>query len=340
MKSSINPEKTDINELDKSRIICQIQKTGNTIFRIQEVEIQVEHLKLPIRQLNDLRRDAIEKFEKALENSILRKTEKPMIPNEESTKKKVYGEPKINLFLQKFDEQMDYTKLAYNEIYVPWKDVIKHPNLRDCIAILPNIIEENYERLILENTKVLDTIKGIMISHVSQIELLKTLNFTKKIVGNESLNITNRFSEKIMKELGIERFTISPELDKKAIQQFSDELEKEWIVYGRTCLMTSKYCPIGKNENCHQICQTGKYALKDRKNFVFPVVTDPTNCHARIYNSKILSGYDKTLKVDFVRIDLLNETPKEIETIMATVKAGKRLQGKDFTNGNFNRFSS
>ena len=84
--------------------------------------------------------------------------------------------------------------------------------------------------------------------------------------------------------------------------------------------MTSKYCPIGKNGNCNQACQKGNFELKDRKNFIFPIVTDTTNCHAKIYNSKILSIDYKSINTNFVRIDILNESSQEIENIISKVK--------------------
>ena len=46
---------------------------------MKDVDVQVEHLKMPVSSLNQLRRDAIEKFENALEESIIRKNKKEII---------------------------------------------------------------------------------------------------------------------------------------------------------------------------------------------------------------------------------------------------------------------
>lgn len=335
IKSSINIEKSDKNELDKQRIMCQIQKTGNTMFQIKDCNIEVEHLSLSISQLNQLRREAIQKFEEALEQRIQRKYQNQMkVPIEQEISRKKQ-KPKINLFLQKLNENIDYSKFDYHEIYVPLKALIDGLELRDCIVVLPSIIEENYEKLIRQHKAIFDRVKAVAIAHVSQIEFLKQLKIHKKIVANDTLNITNYQTEKVIESLGVKRFTISPELDKNAASSFSSHMEKELVVYGRTCLMTSKYCPIGKNENCHKICQRGKYALKDRKNFIFPIVSDCINCHSQIYNSKILSIETKDLAFDFFRIDVQNETKEEIERIMASVKAGENIRGNNFTRGNW-----
>lgn len=323
VKSALKYEKSDVNKLDKSRVLCQIQKTGNTIFDIKNVEIEVENLKLPISQLNQLRREAIEKFEKALENSIVRRYDKAMDLEIPKVKKIAKVKLKVNLYLQKFDKQMDYVKIPYHEIYVPFKDLAKAGSLRDCIAILPNIIDKNYEKLIEENRAFFEKVKAVQISHLSQIELLKRMKIDKKIVADDTLNITNHLSEKFLQELGIQRFTISPELDKNAINELGSNLEKELVVYGRPCLMTSKYCPIGKNGDCKMACQKGSYALKDRKKFIFPMESDPVNCHARIYHSKVLTRSAKEMAVDFARVDILQETEEEIQEIFSRINSEK-----------------
>lgn len=311
--SVLPKENFEVNPLDNERIQAQIQKTGNTIFNIKNVEIQVKDLKLPISKLNNLRREAIDKFEKILEESITRKYDKNIEISEENKFQSKPQNPKINLFLQKYNSKIDYSKFDYNQIYVQFKDLINANNLRNCIVVLPNIIDETYETLIKSNLQVFDKAEAVMISHLSQIELLKELNINKPIYADYTLNIFNNFALETLQKLGISRFTISPELDKNTINELSNNIEKELVVYGRTCLMTSKYCPIGKNENCNRECQKGTFELKDRKNFVFPVVTDITNCHARIYNSKILNTDLKNLHADFVRIDILNESQEEIQ---------------------------
>lgn len=333
-KVAIEKENYDVNPLDNNRIIAQIQKTGNTIFNIRDININVKNLKLPISKLNSLRRETIEKFEVILENSIRRSYDNPIKLVIKSSKNRNYTKPKINLYLQKINENIDYSKLDYHEIYVNFKDLIDIDNIRDCIVVLPNIIDENYEKLICENTQTFDKAKAVMISHLSQIELLKKLNINKKIVGDYTLNITNNLSEKVAKRLKIERLTMSPELDKNAINHLDDDIEKELVVYGRTCLMTSKYCPIGKNKNCNMACKKGNYELKDRRNFVFPIVSDCVNCHSRIYNSKILSIDYKGIDIDYIRIDLLDETQEEIQKIIFTMKNGERFRGENYTNGN------
>ena len=137
-------------------------------------------------------------------------------------------------------------------------------------------------------------IKGVVISNLSQIEEFK--NIPK--VANYTLNIANNYSINELKELEIIKYTVSPEFEKETISNLSQEIEKEIIVYGKTLLMTTEYCMIGVYHNCPGTCTQGKYKLKDRMGFEFPICTDRINCNNFIYNSKITSIEWKNLNVN------------------------------------------
>ena len=73
-------------------------------------------------------------------------------------------------------------------------------------------------------------------------------------------------------------------------------------------------------------------------NFLFRILPDNIQSITTIYNSKINSiDTNEINTVDNFRIDILDETINEINNIIDTVKQGKRLEGKEYTNGNLNR---
>jgi len=117
---------------------------------------------------------------------------------------------------------------------------------------------------------------------------------------------------------------------------------KELIVYGKTPVMTSGYCLLGKANkcypNCNMLCKNNStYYLKDRLGFNFRILPDNIQTVTTIYNSKITSIEHSDLNIDSVRIDILDENLLEINNIIKTVKSGGRLDGKDYTNGNYTR---
>ncbi len=72
--------------------------------------------------------------------------------------------------------------------------------------------------------------------------------------------------------------------------------------------------------------------------FLFKVIPNNLQTLSNIYNSKTLSIEYYDLNIDYARIDILEETIPEINNVIRTVKAGKRFEGPDYTNGNLNRF--
>ena len=106
--------------------------------------------------------------------------------------------------------------------------------------------------------------------------------------------------------------------------------------------MTTGYCLLGSSNKCYPRCKSlcknsSTYYLKDRLGLQFIVLPDPVQTITTIFNSKITSIENKDLNVDSIRIDILDENILEINNIITTIKAGKRLDGKDYTNGNFTR---
>ena len=69
----------------------------------------------------------------------------------------------------------------------------------------------------------------------------------------------------------------------------------------------------------------------------YRVLFDNIQTVSTIYNSKILSICPKDFDVESVRIDILDENIDEINYIINQVYEGKRLEGKEYTNGNLNR---
>ena len=191
-------------------------------------------------------------------------------------------------------------------------------------------------------------IRGFVISNISNIKLLNDLfnDLDKyfKIVANYTFNVFNCNTVLELKKLGISRFTLSPELDRSTINSLCDYnyLQKELIVYGRTPVLNTNYCLLGETNKCYPDCSArcqsqNSYFLKDRLNMSFPIMPDNVQTVTTIFNSKISSISPKDFDVDYARIDILNEDISQINNIVNIVKSGKRLEGKEYTNGNLNR---
>ena len=143
-----------------------------------------------------------------------------------------------------------------------------------------------------------------------------------------------------LKSLGFSTYNISPELNKVEIIDLINktDLNSELIVYGKIPLMTNNYCYLGCSNKCYTECdkkcsKEEKYYLKDRMNFTFRIVPDNICCLTTIYNSKITSVTYKDFNIKYARIDILDEETQEIQSIIDSVRADKKFEGKNYTNG-------
>ena len=342
-------KKADNAGITSKRIEEQLSKTGNTIFKIENINIKMdESIIVPISSLNEIRRRGLEELEHKLLESFKREQvnlkldvkEEKFIPKEEV---------KVTLCLNKISKEIDYANLKnVDNVYIPFKYFLDE-DLKESIEniskkfstyiLLPAITKSNYEKLLYNNLpKISERVEGIVISNLSQIYEIEKLGINgKKLVANYTMNIENNFTVEELKRLGVCKYIVPPEAEKETIRGLTENIEKETIVYGRTLLMTTEYCSIGTLKNCPAMCQKGRYTLKDRMGFEFPIYTDRINCNNLIYNSKITSISYKDLQTDSIKIDILEETREEIQRIIDIQKRGERLEGQDYTNGNLNR---
>lgn len=334
--------------IDDERIKAQIEKTGGTVFKINDLRInKSQNAFISIKELNELRRKALEELEKKILCSFKKNSIRIETKEDKSENRKQINTT-TSLLLNYINDNYNYKELEkVDKIYVPIIEILLTKNLdklKDITNIantyiyMPNILRDEHKSIIYKKIdKIVNNfkIKGFVVSNISQIEELKKYNL--ELLGNYTLNIYNNKTIEEFKKIGLSSVTISPEINAAEVYGIKADLNKELIVYGRLPLMTSEYCPIGTFKNCIGSCQHGNYVLKDRMNFEFPIRTNRINCNTTVFNSKITSIKWKELNIDSIRIDILDETIEEINNIIKTHKQNERLEGQNYTNGNLNK---
>lgn len=358
-KSNILPEDSISSPIDSERLHTQLAKLGNTPFTLSSFQIELdENLHIPsISAINDLRRSAISMLEEKMLTDFARSRSKKLdlstklsTPCSSSTKK-------ISLLLENINLKYDYSKLDnVDNVYIPLKyfnnkqfSEILHnlSNRFNMFIYMPTIIKPNYKNLllnVLENVLQEFNIKGFIISNIADFKFLEEYIGKYSFVANYTMNIFNSFSIESLKKLGVSIVTPSIELNKNILEEICSNscLPIELIAYGRTVLMNSSYCLLGKSNKCYPECEMrcvsgNAYYLKDRLGFTFRVIPDNIQTVTSIYNSKITSINTSDFSISSVRINILEENIDEINNIISVVRSGKKLEGSDYTNGNLNK---
>ena len=372
INSNIIPEPAINLPITKERLIEQISKTNNTPFQFKDIEIDLDDgLYIQgISNINELRRIAIKQYEEKLVNSFRRN-----LPQEnrnfsninnsqvEITKNsnfKKHSSKKISILLNLLNNNFNYTLLKnVDNIYIPFKyfilkdfeNIIKDiTNNFNTYIYMPTIIRKNYKSLIeknLDNILNFYNINGFVLSNIGDFELLKKYQNKYKFICNYTFNIFNNLT---ITELPCNTVTLSPELSKSDLQNLIlsnthntlHQKSIELIVYGRTPLMNSNYCVLGKTNKCYSSCphlcnSDNSFYLKDRLGLLFRIIPDNVDTVTTIYNSKITSIEHNDIDLSSIRIDILDENIEKINSIINITKSGTKLEGSDYTNGNINR---
>ena len=344
------------------RVVKQISKTTNTPFSFENITVLLDDgLYVPsISTLNELRRTALEK----VEQEILSRAKRTLLDLSKKSKESItytpnVKNPEISVLFRQLDLDFDYTKLdkeKITNIYVSLELFISKKYSKiisyfsdnyNLYIYVPSIIKTNYKNIALstiEQAVIIYNIKGFIVSNIGDFELLKKYSKDYEFIGNYTLNVFNNNTMEEYRKLGLSRITLSRELNQELIKEMlaNANLNTEMIVYGNLPLMASSYCFLGKTNKCYPNCGTNckknnKYYLKDRLGFNFRVVPNSIETVTLICNSKTLSISTKDLPVNFVRLDILDESINEINEAVDKAYNREKLEGLQYTNGNLYR---
>ncbi len=287
--------------LDRERVIENISKTGDSIFQVKNIELDLDdNAFLPISAINELRREATKILEnKILESSVNR------IEVENNLESKNFGEQnkdkrsKIKVFFNKFKDLENSSLKDIDEIIIRAKDLGKFNEKykdREVSIFLDKFYSykelENLREYILKN----ENVRGIWANNLSEYYIFKDDDI--EINGDIGLNVFNKLTSNFFKDLGFKSLTLSPELNSSQIQKIinKNDAEINLISYGRVPVMTMKHCPFSVIKNCRDekscpSCKYKNYLLRDEKNVDFEVLRQ--NTFTEIFNSYpiLLDGY-------------------------------------------------
>lgn len=234
---SIKLDKALNKPTTKEEIYSKLNKLGNTPFYLKSCEINLDNAFIPMKILNNLKRDIIDKL-------ILKRTEKENKINFKYEKHLINENNNIPSFLVRNEEQLEMV-LGKGRIYTEDFKLYKKYKNPNVFYKLPRIMHE------------FPDFKGenLLISELGGIYKYSKDNF---VIADYPLNITNSETVNFLHNIGVKISTISPEVKGFELEKYSYPTEK--IVYGRPDLM------ILKNFN-----KDIKY-LKNNLNNYFPII--------------------------------------------------------------------
>lgn len=285
--SDEKPQLATNKPLMKEDIEKQIKKINDTVYTFRNLEIYTDNKSfVPLSKLNEIRRGAIELLDqKRLYNIEYKKCSYNIdLPNFNTVNKE-------NILIRNKDMYSKIKNKKFNELYLP--------------DYLYNVI--NDDRKVLKLSRVQnENIKYDIPVLVGEIG-----STIKDCYTDFSFNVVNSYTVAFLHSIGVNRVTLSQELNDEEIKELIDAYIKryqknpnlELIVYGREEMMISKY-NILKNLNNHN-----NYFLMDKYKNRMPILVN--NDIMTIFNYNIRDKKDKfkyfNMGINYVRYEYLDE---------------------------------
>lgn len=358
----------------------QVDRLGTSVYELTELQAEISgEVMVPMSEINEARRQAVEELDaQRLAHYPLRVAE-PVPFKAEAFAGKL-SQPKLMVAVDNLEkmraaieggadgilfggESYEHEALTVMDYEKAWH-LAKKANVRLDFN-LPRIMRDDFQPFF---EKILTAAKNfppaaVHVHNIAQIAMVKRLT-DFAIHADYSLISYNKSTLAFLKDYGVASATLSPELKWQQMEALAKEsdLPLSAIVHGRLELMVSEYCVTGSflgnvgEGACSHPCIQGRYALKDRKEALFPLRMDQF-CHMHVLNSKTLSMLPHAMKfkgagIKTLQIEAKAMKPAEITAITraylqamklpaqldeAQEDALKRQEGMDITRGHYFR---
>lgn len=364
-----NTEGAKNQALDEARLKKQIQKTGNTEFFFDRLDIEIGGaIFLPMQRINELRRKALELLESTICGQYHRKTGGGL-PGQvgiESTAITELCQKSGDSFLSVLAETSQQMNAAINEpcvsrIYMDCNigtDFLQDRALRllcskckeqgkEIFFAMPHIFRENALTFFTGQYEAFQSFgfDGVLVRNYESFHFLKEHGFDKKVILDHNLYVFNQSAKQFWAAQGITSFTAPVELDEGELAGLGVS-GGELIVYGRLPVMVSAQCITKTTGGCTRKPEILK--MKDRYQKEFPVKNCCNFCYNVVYHTVPLYLIDlkesiKELAPAGLRVSFTQEDEQEASDILKRCRSFFTEDGSsstvemEITRGHFKR---
>lgn len=339
--------------LSMEKVRENMEKTGNTPFEFENLTIAMrDAIFLPMKSLNQLRRDALEGLEKLCVEQFRRET--TVDTENMQCLKKAEGFRRTSVeqadcagikaqeskagtsekYLSALAEQRCQLQPLLeselvSDIYLDqgsyrrkdlWEEVKEdaakiHAAGKKAYYVFPSVFRKNTSDFYLESLKKLNScsVDGVVVKSLDAVWFVHRYLPQMPMILDQGLYTYNHRAQEILREFCPIRMTAPYELNRGELKK-RDNTDSEVVLYGYLPLMTSAQCVHANTGKCDMT--SAVTYLKDRYGKFFPVKNNCMECYNTIYNTTplMLFGYGKELqKADFSSFRLIFTVESEEE---------------------------
>lgn len=289
-------------------------RLGGTGFSLAAIETELsDDLFLPLRELNDVRRQCIA----ALSSELVRRSNRTapvvavtarvpkLLETVEKLRQKATPAPVRLAVLCRSMEQIEAALGCHAQtIYVDFEDIRRYPEAvrlaqgqRDSQLLLatPRIQkagEQGFFKLIEDAAPA-----GVLIRNLGGLDFFRHSTLLK--VGDFSLNVANPLTAQLLMERGFDALTVSYDLNHQQVTDLLTAAPAEWFevtIHQHMPLFHMEHCVYAAflssghtHLDCGRPCEKHSIQLRDRLGVAHPVKVD-VGCRNTVYHARAQSG--------------------------------------------------
>lgn len=371
VRSLENVQTAENRPLDEIQVKKRMQKTGETDFRFERLDVRLNgNVFLPVQELNRMRREVLDALREGVISSYYRTASGKEGINVSKSVKQIPSEEKSDSCMLSVSVETLEQLEAAAEYISENKDSRIRRVYADC-SMVPDFFSSRKIRKILEDIRQTERyvypampyifrekerklcekwqksftdfpMDGMLIRNYEEAGILRQCGFDKKLILDHNLYVFNNSAKDFWSGSGVTDFTAPPELSEEELAQLG-LASAELTVYGYIPVMLSAQCITSASSGCRR--QPGIIYMEDRFGNKYPVKNNCTSCYNIIYNTLpvYLGDLDEQIKKTgpaYLRIQFTVENAEKVPEILSLFenrKSGKNNPGFEFTRGHFMR---
>jgi putative protease len=334
ISSRIHLQAAHTRPLTTDALRAQLEKLGGTGFSLRSLESRIEgDVILPISELNRMRRELVEKASRTVRDTAPKVTLKEILPSFEGPKS---SDSHLSVLVRSEEQLEAALEAGAQEILVDYEDIRRY---KDAVAVArahggtqvflatPRIQkagEEGFFKLIANANP-----DGVLIRNIGAISHFA--GSPLRLIGDFSLNVANPLTALVFKNHGLERLTISHDLNSAQILSMLRHAPPEWFeltLHHHMPMFHMEHCVFaaflskGKDyTDCGRPCEKHRVHLRDRVGMEHPLRAD-VGCRNTLFHATAQTGAAffesfHAAGLRHFRVELLEESAEETTRILA-----------------------
>ncbi len=332
--------------LTEEKLRAQLAKTGESGLGLGDLSTELEgDVILPISEINRMRRDLLEKLivaseRKRPEEWINWRTLLKRFNKETPSLAEVPAAPLLKVLCRSMDQIAAALDAGITELYADFEDIRRY---KEAVAL---VRERGKSRILLATPRIQKAAEEGFFKLISNAEpdgvLIRNLGAISHFagsgliaVGDFSLNVANPLTAQFFMAQGLQRVTVSYDLNVAQVLDLLESAPPEWFeltLHQHMPMFHMEHCVFaaflseGKDHtDCGRPCEAHRVHLRDRVGMKHPLRAD-VGCRNTLFNAvaQTGAGYFNELRdagLRNFRVELLEEDAAQTGNILRAYQA-------------------